>query len=118
MGILSRSAIVMRPRKAFLKWMRLDDEEGLADEVFADLTKEPTVYLVPDWDEPAERRLILQQIWPVLFEEMLTGWITDPARWPEARTEAMFKEWFELESFMMIDDLCEEEELSEEVELE
>ena len=105
MSILNRSAVVLRPKQPYLEWTRLDDSEGLAEDVFETLREEPTLYLVPDWEEADEERENLDEFWPVLFEAMLNGWVTDPVLWPTGRTRKMFEDWFEIETFAMVEDI-------------
>ena len=109
MDIINRSAVIMRPKQPFLDWMNEDDKEGLADGVFQTLGEEPNVYLVPDWEEPEEQRLVLKEFWPALFEAMLMGWVTDPSLWPKNRTQGMFEEWFEIQTYGLVDDLYQDE---------
>ncbi len=70
---------------------------------------EPTLYLVPDWDEPGEEREVLREFWPALFEEMLRAWVTDAGLWPSDRTQEMFEAWFEIETYSMIQDIYMDE---------
>ena len=109
MDTLNRSAVVLRPKQPYLDWTRRDDAEGLADAVFETLAREPTVYLVPDWEEPDEEREILREFWPALFEAMLSGWVTDEELWPEGRSLEMFHEWFEVQTFAMVQDVYMDE---------
>ena len=105
MDFINRSAIVLRPKQPFLEWAKQDDAEGLAQPVFDALNREPGVYLVPDWQDPDERRRVLEVFWPVLFDAMLNGWVTDQGLWRENRTLEMFHEWFEVQTFDSVEDL-------------
>ena len=109
MDIISRSAVILRPKQPFQDWMRQDDKEGLADGVYEHLHEEPHVYLVPDWDDPGERGEILKVFWPALFEAMLMGWVTDPSVWPKDRTQAMFDAWFEVAAYSLVEDIYQDE---------
>jgi len=86
--------------------MKSDDEGGVADLVFKNLVEEPSLYLVPDWEEPEECQQVIRDVWPALFEAMLMGWVTDPDLWPSSRTLPVFHEWFELEFFGVVEDIC------------
>ena len=109
MDILNRSAIVLKPKQPYLEWTRLDDAEGLSEGVFETLREEPTLYLVPDWEEAGEEREILREFWPALFEAMLNGWVTDPELWPSGRTQKMFEHWFEIDTYSMVEDIYMDE---------
>ena len=52
-----------------------------------------------------------EEFWPVLFEAMLEGWVTDEACWPENRTSEMFWEWFEVQMISLVQDLHLDETL-------
>ena len=109
LDILNRSAIVLRPNAPYLEWCKLDDAEGLAEDVFDTLRQEPCVYLVPDFEDDGEREEVLREFWPALFEAILSGWVTDENLWPKERTFEMFGEWFDVETYAMIVDSCLDE---------
>ncbi len=111
MEILNRSAVIVKPRRPYLEWARRDDAEGLAESVFETLHAEPTVYLLPEYEDPPAEREVLEEFWPVLFEAMLEGWVTDEACWPENRTFEMFWEWFEVQMISLVQDLHLDEPL-------
>ncbi len=112
MDILNRSAVVLRPKRPYLEWTKLDDAEGLAEGVFETLSEEPTVYLVPDWEDPEEEREVLKEFWPALFEAMLNGWVTDEGLWPKGQTLEMFHEWFEVQTYAAVEDLYLDEAIN------
>lgn len=105
MEILNRSAVIVKPRPPYLEWARGDDDEGLAESVFEDLHSEPTVYLLPEYEEPTSQQEVLEEFWPVLFEAMLEGWVTDESHWPKTRTFEMFQRWFEVQMISLVQDL-------------
>jgi len=113
MSFINRSAIILRPKKPFLEWTQLDDKEGLAEPVFQKLCEEPSVYLVPDWEEPKEQGEILKEFWPALFEAMLGGWLRDKKLWPEDRTFKMFEEWFEVQTHTSVIDIYLDEAIED-----
>lgn len=76
MGLLNRSAIVIRPREPYLRWAEQDDAEGLAKTVFETLRTEPTVCLVPEFDDADNGKLLLTEYWRTIFELMLESWTT------------------------------------------
>ncbi len=109
MDILNRSAVLLRPRRPYLEWTKLDDAEGLAEGVFEALREEPCAYLVPDFEDDDERKEILREFWPALFEAMLSAGVTDEDRWPEGRTLEMVGEWFDIQTHSMIVDIYMDE---------
>jgi hypothetical protein len=105
MEMLNRSAVIVKPRQSYLEWASRDDDEGLAASVFEALQAEPTVYLLPEYEDPFSQHEVLEEFWPVLFETMLEGWVTDKASWPKNRTLEMFREWFEVQMSSIVEDL-------------
>ena len=67
----------MKPRRPYLEWARRDDIEGLAESVIEGLRSEPTVYLLPEYEDSSSQQDVLEEFWPVLFEAILEGWVTD-----------------------------------------
>ena len=103
--VLNRSAVIVKPRRSYLEWARRDDAEGLAESVFETLLSDPTLYLLPEYEDCSSQREVLEEFWPVLFEAMLEGWVTDEACWPNNRTFEMFCEWFEVQMSSIVEDL-------------
>ncbi len=52
--------------------------------------REPHVYLLPEYEDPASQQELLEEFWLILFEAMLEGWARDEAFWPNDRTLGMF----------------------------
>ena len=106
-AMLNRSAVVVGPKQPFLDWLRAlpnpVDEELTLDALKVDRT----VYLVPEWDTPEQFNAVLRECFDVIFEAELAGWWTEPSDWPSRRTFAIFKQWFDVESHSVIEDLCE-----------
>lgn len=111
MELLNRSAVIVKPLRPYLEWAKTDDAEGLAESVFENLRREPHLYLVPEYEDPASQQEVLEEFWPILFEAMLGGWVRDEAFWPKDRTLGMFQEWFEIQMCSMVQDLCWDEPL-------
>ena len=109
MDILNRSAVILRPKRPYLEWAKLDDAEGLAEGVMKSLREQPPVYLLPDWEGPEEQQEILKEFWPALFEAMLNGWARDDRLWPTGRTLEVFQEWFELQMYSTVEDIYMDE---------
>ncbi len=99
MNSINRAAIVVRPKAPFFEWAR-SLEGGLPE------TTEPwtSVYLV-DAGETEEPSRILRRCFASIFEEQLNGWHCDMDDWPQPRTAAMFREWFEVEVVDLVFDL-------------
>lgn len=102
MKSLNRLAIIVTPREPYWVWARGIDADA------RDAGRSPdeysTVYLVetPDEFEPEE---LIEQHFAAIFEEQLHSWHRDESRWPQRRTEAMFREWFDCRVSELVWDL-------------
>ena len=113
MGVLNRSAVVIRPLPPYLDWAKQDDTTDIAERVFEDLRTAPHVYLVAEYEDAASADEVLDDFWPELFAAMLNCWLTDEQQWPTDRTREMFREWFDVQMYPVIEDLHGDEELVE-----
>ena len=105
MSTINRAAVVVRPREPYLVWAKALDETGAAEEVWKDMREDPEVFLVRDLEATTSIKAAIRESWSTIFEEMLTGWSTEPDEWPGDRTLQMFQEWFEVEVMTMVRDL-------------
>ena len=111
MEILNGSAIIVRPRQPYFEWASRDDAEGLTESVFETLHAEPTVYLLPEYEDSSSQHEMLKELWPGLFEAMLEGWVTNESHWPKNRTFEVFRKWFEIQMIPLVQDLDLDEPL-------
>ncbi len=111
MEMLNRSAAILKPRQPYREWAKQDDAERLAESVFEALRAEPTVYLLPEYEDPATQQEALEEFWPGLFEALLGAWVTDEAYWPKNRTLEMFCECFGIQMSSIVQDLYLDERL-------
>ena len=108
---INRSVLVVRPAKPFKRWAAKVDAAMLATirdslsaeerkylqtspEQFAD---DHTAYLIPLQDDTQLDIETLQAIYATIFERELFAWCTDQTQWPQPRTLALFRQWFDLE---------------------
>jgi hypothetical protein len=100
--MLNRGVLIVRPRQPYLDWASQLDDSGLVP----DPEDEQTVYLIPEFESDDEAWEILEDAYAQVFERELEGWHTDESAWPQNRTFAMFKEWFDIELHSVVEDLC------------
>ena len=55
-----------------------------------DLRREPTIYLLPEYDTEEEARGYVREYCSEIFEEQLDGWYRVPSAWPVDRTFETF----------------------------
>jgi hypothetical protein len=101
--MLNRSAVVVRPRKPFLDWVRAVDDED-APEVTPD-EMVPTLYLVPDYEDPADAEKVLKKVCEEIFCRELEAWFRDEECWPRDRSLKKLKEWFDIQHIDLVEDV-------------
>jgi hypothetical protein len=104
MAVINRSLIVVKPKKPFLDWLNSvePDDDDLQLE---DINDDPTAYLVPQIIMEGEQEGIIDWCADFVFEQELWSWYTDEDLWPVGRNAAMFREWFDVESHSMVNDV-------------
>jgi hypothetical protein len=105
MDTLNRSAIVVKPKQAFLDWLHAADPTSL-ELTLLDLVREPTIYLIRECDTNEEIAEVLSELCEDIFEEQLAGWYTDTSTWPPNRSFDVFCQWFDYQHHSMLVDLC------------
>jgi hypothetical protein len=100
--MINRGVVIVRPNQPYLDWAAALDDSG----ILPDPNDEQTVYLIPSYGDDQEAWDILEEIFPMIFENELVGWHTDESAWPQDRSFAMFKQWFTIELHSVVEDLC------------
>lgn len=99
--VVNRCAVMVSPRAPMQAWCRpfrsREEIESLADE--------PSLYLLPTFDDAPAAAAVLQRHWRAIFEAELDLWCRDSALWPSDRTLEQFEAWFALRLFPLVQDL-------------
>jgi hypothetical protein len=104
MGVVNRCAVGIYPSQQLLDWAR-----GLDLDVDAAGAREPCLYLIPDYETDEEAEAILEEVYEAIFEAELDYWHRDTGTWPAERTYPVFRKWFEVRLYPLIQDLVGEE---------
>ena len=107
MDMVNRSAIVVRPAQPFLDWLHQVDPTS-AQLTLEDLRREPTIYLLPEWETKEEALEHLAEVSSEIFKEQLNGWYRVPSVWSEDRELNAFLGWFDCSFHSMVFDVCDE----------
>ncbi|MBZ5558166.1 MAG: hypothetical protein LAO77_12905 [Acidobacteriia bacterium] len=112
MSFLYRTAITITRKQPYIDWANSFNDGGsdLTDEINS---SRRTIYLVPESDDEPDREKIVDEFWPHIFEEELSGWMLKEEDWPASRTREMFLAWFDVEIADSVFDLTPEEPLSQ-----
>lgn len=99
--VLNRSAVAVRPKQLFLGW--LNSVEADRSLTLADLDK--TLNLVPNYEDPEDAERILKRVYDDIFCRELEGWYRDEDLWPLDRSVRLFKQWFDVEHYDLVEDV-------------
>ena len=99
--MLNRSAVVIIPKQPFLDWVNAVDDLGgvTADDM------QGMIYLVPDYEDPADADKVLKKVCNDIFCRELEGWHTDEEAWPQDRSFKVFKQWFDIQHYEIVTDV-------------
>jgi len=106
MAVVNRCAVGISPAQPLLDWAR-----SLDLDIEAQGDREPCLYLIPDFETEAEA----EEIYEAIFETELDFWNRDTGTWPAERTYPVFRKWFEVRFYPLIQDLVGEELTATEV---
>ena len=95
------SAIVLRPKPAFLEWA----QSVIAAEENAEGAMEPVVVLAPSLLRRADVTLWIEQNHREILTRQLAVWTEDAARWPAELSFDALRAWFDIEIAAGVDDL-------------
>ena len=109
---LNRTIVLLVPKLPFLDWV---NETGPAGEklTMAELRDDNEAFLIPQFNDEQECIQWVERRWTMLFEHMLEEWVADESLWPQSRTLAMFREWFDIEIHTLAWDMGDEPLLTE-----
>lgn len=101
--MLNRSAVAVRPKQPFLDWLKSVEELEEKNLTLEQLDK--TLYLVPDYEDPDDAEKVLKKVFDEIFCRELEAWYTDVDTWPKDRSLSVFRQWFDIEHFDVIEDV-------------
>lgn len=109
MGIVNRCAVGVTAKEPVRQWA-----SSVAPDSQCDWGDDPSLYLIPEYGTNEEAEEMLREAYEEIFVTELDSWCTDPDTWPQQRTYELFREWFAVTFFPVVDDLVEDEELTNE----
>lgn len=109
MGIVNRCAVGISAKEPVREWA-----QAVAPESQCAWGNDPSLYLIPEYSTDVEAEEVLQEAFEEIFATELDSWCTDPDAWPKERTYELFRQWFDVVFFPVVDDMVEDEELTNE----
>ena len=114
MRLINRAIAVIKPRQPFIDWVNsLDGDQPRL--TLAQARSDIRMLLIPEPERCQGGHRFIELNHAFIFEDELTVWSRDKARWPEPRTLSLFGEWFDVEIHDMDFDLQEDQIVSEEL---
>ena len=105
MTAINRCAVGIGPRQPLIDWVR----QVSGDHEVRWGANEDGLYLLPEYEDDSEAKVVLEDNYERTFKAELQSWCRDPALWPSPRTFALFREWFEIRFYDLVDDLSRKE---------
>jgi hypothetical protein len=90
-GYDQSSAILLTPRQPFIDWYKSTFPEDIEAPPI-----EPTVALIPEFNDESDAREWLRENCSRIFEFELAQWEEDEATWPPDRSWEAFNAWFDV----------------------
>ena len=110
--MVDRGVLVVKAKEPFREWI---SSLPASDHItIKEINDDCTAYIIPEFEDDHERERILKKVYSDIFEEQLFDWCIDEGRWPQRRSLALFRRWFELEFHSVVEDLVEGELYTEE----
>ncbi len=108
MGLINRYALILRPKEPFVGWANGPEKDPREHQTLEEVREDPVVYLIPDMEWPGPTMDWVFENFDYFFKSQLAQYWTDVKLWPQNRSVQMFKEWFDIEVFSVLDNVVEE----------
>src|SRR5690606_12241070 len=110
-SLLNRAAVIVTPKKKFLKWVNEVDKSGEFKLSDAEIKRDPTIYLVDEAilaDETGIRSIMEKNYLEIATAEFASWW-TDDSDWPVLTGLNVFEEYFLWKYYDMVVDVADED---------
>ena len=87
-----------------MDWLQSVDPTS-SELTLADLSLEPTIYLIPECETPEDVDECLQEVFDEIFQHELDGWYREREAWPTNRSYELFCMWFDYRLHSVLLDL-------------
>jgi len=107
MGMLNRSAVVVKPKQPFLDWLHAADPTGCPN-TLQEQVHEPSIYPIPGCDTKKEVADLLRDLCQEIFAGQVDYWYRDRTTWPNDRSFDVSCRWLDHHLHSVLIDLCHE----------
>ena len=108
---VNRSLLILKAKEPCREWVA--SLPGKSKITIRDINTGCRVYLIPEFEDDQQKDAILEKIYADIFVEKLFQWCIDDVKWPQNRTFALFKRWFEPEFYPVVEDTVENDIVGE-----
>jgi len=108
MGLLNRYALILRAKEPFVQWVNGPEKDPSNHQTPEEVRKDPVVYLIPEMKWPGPTMDWVFENFDHFFKDQLNAYWTDKKNWPKNRSVQMFKEWFDIEVFSVLENVVDE----------
>lgn len=104
--MVNRGLVIATAKEPFREWLRsLPDPTDVSLE---EINEDCTAYLIPEFEDDAQRDRVLKKFFILIFEAQLAGWWTREEDWPQKRDVRTFRKWFDLQFHAVVEDLVDD----------
>jgi hypothetical protein len=103
--MVNRGLVIATAKEPFREWLlSLPDPSDVSLE---EINEDRTAYLIPEFEDDAQRDRILRKFFISIFEGQLADWWTREEDWPQKRDLRTFRKWFDLQFHAVVEDLVD-----------
>jgi hypothetical protein len=103
--MINRGLLLVKAKEPFREWV--SSLPATHEISIREINNDSIAYLIPQFEDDQQRDSIINKVYPDIFVAWLFNWCIDDNRWPQNRTLALFKNWFELECHSVVEDMVE-----------
>jgi hypothetical protein len=104
---VNRSVAVIRPKAAFLQWLRSLPGGQNSQLTLDTLQQNSNALLIPPADEPEAVAAFLRTHVESIFQAELADWCDDEQLWPQPLSAERFAQWFDIDVHAVLTDMVD-----------
>ena len=112
--MINRAAVILKYKQPAIDWINSIEPSNDLIITLEDTNEERTVYLIDE--ESAENlEMMLKRNYKMFLEYEFLSWYTDESLWPKNFSLKMFKEWFKIECYSVVENLVDGDIIDEDI---
>lgn len=110
--MINRAVVIVQCLEPALEWIKsVDlDPEFINKLTLENINTDTTAFLISERsvETPQVFESWVKANYTQLFEDFLESWYTQEDMWPKKRTYAIFKQWFNVKYYSVVEDMLDE----------